>query len=65
LIPHHQRDYLWREDEVDQLLEDVYDARDFGYDEYLVGLMVFKPESERIYATLAAQQRLVSGWPWR
>jgi uncharacterized protein with ParB-like and HNH nuclease domain len=27
LIPHHQRDYLWREDEVDQLLEDVYDAR--------------------------------------
>lgn len=60
LIPHHQRDYSWTEDELDQLFKDVYDAKNSGHDEYFVGLMVFKPESERIYTILDGQQRLAT-----
>ena len=47
-------------DELDRLLKDGYDARDFGYDGYFVGLVVFKPESERIYAIHTGQQRLAT-----
>lgn len=60
LIPHHQRYYSWTEDELDQLFKDVYDAKNSGHDEYFVGLMVFKPESERIYTILDGQQRLAT-----
>ncbi len=60
LIPHHQRDYSWTEDELDQLFKDVYDAKDSGQNEYFVGLMVFKPESERVYTILDGQQRLAT-----
>jgi Protein of unknown function DUF262 len=60
LIPHHQRDYSWTEDELDQLFKDVYDAKDSGQGEYFVGLMVFKPESERVYTILDGQQRLAT-----
>ena len=60
LIPHHQRDYSWTEDELDQLFKDVYDAKDSGQDEYFIGLMVFKPESERVYTILDGQQRLAT-----
>ena len=46
LIPHHQRDYSWTEDELAQLFKAVYDAKDSGQNEYFIGLMVFKPEWE-------------------
>ncbi|MHC2993286.1 hypothetical protein OB13_17495, partial [Pontibacter sp. HJ8] len=43
LVPHHQRDYSWGEDEVAQLFNDIEEARLSDSDYYFLGLMVFIP----------------------
>ena len=59
-IPHHQRDYYWSEDELDQLFKDISDAQNSGQSEYFVGLMVFMPDGERQFTILDGQQRLAT-----
>jgi hypothetical protein len=58
-VPHHQRDYSWSEDEIEQVLLDIEEARESGQDEYFLGLMVFMP-TDRGYMTLDGQQRLAT-----
>ena len=41
LVPNHQRDYSWTEDEVRQLFEDIGTAIEKENPVYFIGLMVF------------------------
>jgi hypothetical protein len=59
-VPHHQRDYSWTEDEIDQLFIDITDARDKNQHDYFIGLLVFIPKEEREFTILDGQQRLVT-----
>jgi hypothetical protein len=59
-VPHHQRDYSWTEDEIDQLFIDIADARDKNQHDYFIGLLVFIPKEEREFTILDGQQRLVT-----
>lgn len=60
LVPHHQRDYSWTEDEIDQLFRDIADARGTNQRDYFIGLLVFIPNEEREFTILDGQQRLVT-----
>lgn len=60
LVPHHQRDYSWTADEIDQLFVDIQEARDAGQDEYFLGLMVFMRDGEQQFVILDGQQRLAT-----
>ena len=59
-VPHHQRDYSWTEDEIEQLFQDIEDAQASQQEEYFIGLMVFMPSSNREYTILDGQQRLAT-----
>lgn len=61
LIPHHQRDYSWTEDQLEQLFLDIEEAQGSGQDEYFIGLMVFMPDTQhRRFTILDGQQRLAT-----
>lgn len=60
VVPSHQRDYSWTEDEIDQLFTDIEEARSARRNEYFIGLMVFKPRDEGEFAILDGQQRLAT-----
>lgn len=59
-IPHHQRDYSWTEDEMEQLFQKIEEAQGSGQTEYFVGLMMFMPGAEHEYTILDGQQRLAT-----
>lgn len=62
IVPHHQRDYSWTEDEIDQLISDILSAMSEKSGEYFLGLMVFIPGEKPpdSYNILDGQQRLVT-----
>jgi len=60
LVPHHQRDYSWTEDQIEQFLTDITDAHTAKQKEYFIGLMVFMPKKEREYIILDGQQRIAT-----
>jgi ASC-1-like (ASCH) protein len=59
-VPHHQRDYSWTEDEIEQFFTDITDAHSTSQKEYFIGLMVFMPKGEREYTILDGQQRIAT-----
>ena len=59
-VPSHQRDYAWGEDEVDTLLEDLFDAVDSNTEEYFLGLIVLIGPIEGAWTVLDGQQRLAT-----
>ncbi|MCG5531608.1 DUF262 domain-containing HNH endonuclease family protein [Halorhodospira halochloris] len=59
-VPHHQRDYSWGEDEIEQLFTDIEEAQATGQEEYFVGLMVFLPYEDKSFTILDGQQRLAT-----
>lgn len=61
-VPSFQREYVWKEEQVDALLEDIYDAlfdeRGVPVDtEYFIGSVVVYPESDKVYQLIDGQQR--------
>ncbi len=60
VVPDHQRDYSWAEDEIEQLFSDVSEAISSRQDEYFIGLMVFMPKAQRELSILDGQQRLAT-----
>jgi len=60
LVPHHQRDYSWTEDEIEQLFEDICEAKKGGQVDYFIGLMVFMSQNAREYTILDGQQRIAT-----
>jgi hypothetical protein len=59
-VPHHQRDFSWTDDEIEQLLTDIQDARTAKQPDYFIGLMVFMRKSKGELTILDGQQRLVT-----
>lgn len=60
VVPDHQRDFAWSEDEIDQLVCDIEEARASQQPEYFLGLMVFMPSGDRSFHILDGQQRLAT-----
>ena len=58
IVPSHQRDYSWTEDEVNQLVDDIEAAIEAGHKEYFLGLVVFQDGEE--LTVLDGQQRLAT-----
>jgi hypothetical protein len=60
LVPNHQRDYSWTEDEVRQLFEDISSAIENDNPVYFIGLMVFMNSGAGALTVLDGQQRLAT-----
>jgi hypothetical protein len=59
IVPSHQRDFAWGDDDVKQLFDDVTDALGKKSDSYFLGLLVFL-FSGSAYTILDGQQRLAT-----
>jgi uncharacterized protein with ParB-like and HNH nuclease domain len=61
VVPNHQRDYSWTEDEIGQLFDDIEAALDRADPVYFLGLMVFlsAPDNSHLIV-LDGQQRLAT-----
>jgi len=60
-IPAYQRPYSWEKENVNQLLEDVYEAAQNDEEEYFIGsLITIKDENNQHYDVVDGQQRLTT-----
>jgi hypothetical protein len=62
LVPDYQREYVWSEKEVRQLLDDIDEQVDSASDrEYFIGMILVSPTKERNhYEVIDGQQRLTT-----
>lgn len=60
LVPTNQRDYKWKQDYIEQFVDDVVEAMTNNDDEFFCGLMVFVRSEDRAYDVLDGQQRLAT-----
>lgn len=60
-IPIYQRNYAWENDEIQALVQDVYDAykKDAGKP-YYIGTLVSYHKGDRVYEVIDGQQRLTT-----
>lgn len=60
-IPAYQRPYSWEKGNVEQLLDDVWEAFDANDEEYFIGsLITIEREKGRLYDVVDGQQRLTT-----
>lgn len=59
-IPIYQRNYAWGKDEIDTLVQDVYDAFRGGKPTYYIGTLVTYYRGDRVYEVIDGQQRLTT-----
>jgi hypothetical protein len=59
IVPSHQGNYRWKEDEVKQLIDDIEDTIKQKDDAYFIGLMVFMEADDEL-VVLDGQQRLAT-----
>lgn len=59
-IPIYQRNYAWGKDEIDTLVQDVYDAFRGGKQTYYIGTLVTYYRGDRAYEVIDGQQRLTT-----
>jgi hypothetical protein len=58
VVPNYQREYVWGEAEVDQLLKDIRSEQAEGVDaEYFIGSIVVCPRADGAYDLIDGQQR--------
>jgi uncharacterized protein with ParB-like and HNH nuclease domain len=61
VVPDYQREYVWTEIEISQLLEDVYEEYDFNLNkEYFIGSTVVFKNDDGFYELIDGQQRTTS-----
>jgi hypothetical protein len=62
LIPIYQRNYAWGEQELVQLIQDIFDYSDKGQDYYIGTLVVYEKKSggSIVYEIIDGQQRLTA-----
>lgn len=62
IVPDYQREYVWTDKEVQQLLEDIDEQIDVGSDkEYFVGMILVSPGSQKNhFEVIDGQQRLTT-----
>ena len=65
-VPTYQREYVWKEVQIEQFLHDVYvplENSDFDSkkaDEYFIGSMVVCPTESKVFEVIDGQQRLTT-----
>ena len=61
IIPQYQREYVWSEENVQQLLDDAYDEYKNNKDsEYFIGSIVVSDRKDDCYEVIDGQQRLTT-----
>ncbi len=61
VVPDYQREYVWTEVQINQLLDDIYDEFDFNLNkEYFIGSTVVFKNSDGFYELIDGQQRTTS-----
>jgi hypothetical protein len=60
-VPAYQRDYVWQDDHIEQLLDDIKLAVDEKRPNYFLGtIVVSRAQSDRFYDLIDGQQRLTT-----
>ena len=60
-IPPYQRPYSWEKENVQQLLDDLFEAYEAEDKEYFIGsLITIEREKDRLYDVVDGQQRLTT-----
>ena len=59
-IPSYQRGYRWGENEVERLLEDVWEAHEKKKDDYYLQPIVVRNKGNNEYELIDGQQRLTT-----
>jgi hypothetical protein len=62
VIPAYQRDYVWEEEHIEQLLDDVRRAFEMKHESYFLGTVVVSPSKDLVgvYDLIDGQQRLTT-----
>lgn len=61
VVPDYQREYVWTEVQINQLLEDIYEEFDFNSNkEYFIGSTVVFKNNDGFYELIDGQQRTTS-----
>src|SRR4051812_18522377 len=62
VVPDYQREYVWTDKEVQQLLDDINEQVDAGSaSEYFIGIVLVSPgSSDSAYEVIDGQQRLTT-----
>ena len=61
VVPDYQREYVWTEVQINQLLEDIYEEFDFNPNkEYFIGSTVVFKNNDGFYELIDGQQRTTS-----
>lgn len=61
VIPDYQREYVWQENEVNKLLQDIVDEYDATRDEeYFIGTILVSDSSDKTLEVIDGQQRLTT-----
>ena len=57
-VPDYQREYVWAEKEINQLMEDIYDEyTENGNKEYFIGSTVTLKKDDSVFDLINGQQR--------
>ena len=60
IIPLYQRNFAWRKDEIEQLLQDVYEAYKREESYYYIGSLVVLKRANGDFEVIDGQQRLTT-----
>ena len=60
VVPIYQRNYAWGEDQIAQILQDIYDASQNEGSNYFIGSLVVLLRTDGIFEVIDGQQRLTT-----
>ena len=60
IIPLYQRNYTWGKDQIEALIQDIYEANKWGTDNYYIGSLVVLKRHNGDYEVIDGQQRLTT-----
>ena len=60
VVPLYQRNYAWQENQIQQLLQDVYDNSKIPDSNYFIGSLVVLQRPDGVYEVIDGQQRLTT-----
>ena len=60
VVPIYQRNYAWGEEQITQLLQDIYDASQNEESNYFIGSLVVLLRTDGVFEVIDGQQRLTT-----
>ena len=58
IVPIYQRSYAWEKEQIEQLINDIYDAKE--KDVYFIGSLIVDYQAKHTYSVIDEQQRLTT-----